>query len=307
MALTYDQITGITKRYFLPKLADNIFLGNPALRRFKEKAYKKIDGGEKILIPLEYAELANSAWFQGADTLDTTDNDSFTAAAIDWKQVHATISITRRDELRNMGDAQVVDFVKSKVKNAEKTLKKKLSVGIYSDGTTDPKSIVGLRAWVAVSGSPGGIDAGANSWWQGQVDSTTTTLSISALQTLFNQASEDDEAPSVALATKANYNRYYNLLQPQQRFTDSESGKAGFTSLMFNSIPLLSDTNCPANNLFLINENYINLCVHSKEDMRMSDFVEPVNQAVKVSHIYWMGGFASSNNRFHGRFSGLTA
>lgn len=306
MALTFNQITGITERYFLPKLADNIFLGNPGLRRFKEKCYRKIDGGESILLPLEYATMSNSEWFQGADTLNTTDNDSFTAAQVDWKQVHATISVTRRDELRNMGDSQIIDFVKAKVKNAEKTLRRQLSGGIYNDGS-DAKAIIGLRRWVATNQTVGGIDQSANSWWQAQVDSTTTTLSISAMQTLFNQASEDEDSPSVGLATKANYNRYYNLLQPQQRFTDSESGKAGFTSLMFNSIPILSDTNVPANHLFFVNENYLNLCVHSKEDMRMSEWVEPVNQALKVSHIYWMGAFASSNNRFQAKFSALTA
>ena len=301
------QIQSITRRFFLPRLYDNIFLGNPLLRRAQSKGWKRpADGGEKVIIPLEYAVQGNSDWYNGADTLNVADSDTFTAAELDWKQLYAPITVTRRDELKNMGKAQVVDFVKSKMKNAEKTMKRKLSVGLYSDGT-DADSILGLRSWIDTTSSPGGISQSANSWYQGQVDSTTTTLTLSAMQTQYNAASEDDEMPSVAVGTKAVYNSYYALLQPQQRFTDSETAKGGFSSLMFNGIPMISDTNVPSNHLFMLNEDHLHLICHRDEDMRMTDFDEPINQNVKVAKIYWMGVLASSNNRYHARLSALTA
>ena len=275
MALTYNQITAITRNKFIPKLFDNIFLGNPLLRKLKSSSMRSMDGGEKILIPLEYAELSASDWYSGADTLDTTDNETFTAAEVAWKQLHASISISRLDELKNAGDSQVVDFVKSKVKNAEKKMAKQLSTGVYSDGS-DADSIVGLRKWVNADETVGGINQSTNSWWQAQEDTSTTTLSISALQTQYNAASEDNEQPSYGVATKANYNRYYALLQPQQRFTSSEEGKAGFTSLMFIGIPIVSDTNCPANYLFLLNLNHLHFMVHKQENMRFSAFESPI-------------------------------
>lgn len=302
------QIQSVSRRFFLPRLYDNVFLGNPMLRRAKTKGWKRsADGGEKVIMPLEYAEQGNSDWYNGADTLNVSDSDTFTAAELDWKQLYAPVTVSRRDELKNMGKAQVVDFVKSKMKNAEKTMKKKLSVGIYSDGSTDPDSIVGLRSWIGVANSPGGISQSANSWYQGQVDSTTTTLTISALQTQFNAASEDDEQPSVAVGTKAVFNSYYALLQPQQRFTDGDTAKGGFTSLMFNGIPFISDTNVPSSHLIMANEDHLHLICHRDEDMRMTDFDEPINQNVKVAKIYWMGVLGSTNNRYHALFSALTA
>jgi len=68
MALDYSQIQAVTKRYFLPELADNIFVGTPELKRLKEKGLKLVDGGEKIVAPLEYAE-GNFQWYSGAETL----------------------------------------------------------------------------------------------------------------------------------------------------------------------------------------------------------------------------------------------
>lgn len=301
------QITAITRKYFLPKLYDNIFDGTPLLRRAKSKGWKRtIDGGDKVIIPLEYAVNASAGSYQGADTLSTADTDIFSGAELDWKQYYVAITISRRDELRNMGQSQVVDFVKSKVKNAEKTMKRNLTQGLYSDGTT-ATDLVGLRKWVNADETVGGISQSSNSWWQAQEDASTTTLTIAAMQTQFNACSEDDEQPTVVMATKANYNRYYALLQPQQRFTDSETAKGGFSSLMFNGVPVISDTYVPSNYMFFLNENHLHLLAHGDEDMRMSDFQEPINQNVKVAKLYWMGVFGSSNNRFHGDFTSISA
>ncbi len=123
MPLDYDQIQAVSRRYFLPELADNIFVGTPELRRLKEKGLKLVDGGTQIVAPLEYAE-GNFQWYSGAETLSTADVDVFTAAVYNWKQASAPITISRLDELKNMGDAQVVEFVRAKMKNAKNTFRR---------------------------------------------------------------------------------------------------------------------------------------------------------------------------------------
>jgi hypothetical protein len=301
----FDQISSVSRRYFLPKLADNIFVGTPELRRTKEKCEKLIDGGTKIIAPLEYAQ-GNFQWYSGAETLSTADVDTFTSASFDWRQAAAPITISRLDELKNMGQAQVIDFVKAKMKSAEKTLRQNMSQAFFNAGT-DPKAPHGIRSFISTSNTFGGISQSANSWWQGQVDSTTTTLGLAALETLYMQCSEDTEQPSVAYTTKALYAKYWALLQPQQRFVDEETAKAGFTSLMFNGIPVLACSNAPSGHLIFINENYLHLFVHKSENMRMDDFERPRNQNVKSAMIFWAGNIGSTNNRYHGLQSGLVA
>lgn len=275
MPLTWDQVSGITEKVFVKKLADNIFDSNPLLKRLKQKSYEKLSGGTSIMCPLNYATTTASGWYTGADTLSTSDNENITSAEYAWKQIYANISITRLDELKNSGDQQKISLVKSKVQIAEKTIMDTMGTALYNDGTT-ANALVGLRAIVGTSSTVGGISQSTNSWWAGQVDSSTTTLSIAAMQTIYNLCSIDSDGPTVAVGTRANYNRYYALLQPQQRFMDAESAKGGFSSLMFNGIPFLADSHAPANHVFMLNENYLHLFAHKDEDMRFEPFQKPI-------------------------------
>ncbi len=306
MALTWDQLSGITQKKFIPKLYDNVFQSSALLKRLKDKCYKKLDGGTSIMVPLEYDDLAASGWYQGADSLSTSDNETMTAAEYAWKQNYANVTIVRKDELVNSGDSQKVDLVKSKMKNAEKTLATILATGIYNDGTT-ANAIIGLRAILASSSTIGGISQTTYSWWAAQLDSSTAAFSIAAAQTMFSNCTYNNESPSVIMSTKANYNRYYGQLQPQQRFMDSETAKGGFSSLMFNGVPWIADDFCPSNNILMLNEEYLHLFVHKDEDMRFSGFQKPENQNVKLGQIFWMGALGSSNNRMHGRMSAVAA
>ncbi len=306
MALTYDQISAITEKKFIPKLYDAVFDSDPLLARLKKKSYMKVDGGTKLIIPLNYAQTSASGWYSGADTLQTADNDQITGAEYEWKQLYANISITRRDELINSGDQQILNFVKSKTQIAEKTMMDKLGDGIYSAGT-DSNSIVGLRVLVDNANTVGGIAQASYSWWQSQENTSTTTLTMAALQTMFQALSINSDSPTVVMATRDNYSRYYALLQPQQRFMDAETAKGGFTSLMFNGVPFIAGSKVPSSHIFMLNENYLHLCVHKDEDMRFEPFQKPVNQNVKVAKVYWFGAFATSNARMQGKFTAVAA
>ena len=305
MALTYDQISAITELKFIPKLVDNIFDSDPLLQRAKKKGwYKKIDGGTSIIAPLAYAQNGAGGWYSGAETLSTTDTEQITGAEYAWKQLYENITVSRLDELKNSGDAQIVDFVKSKVQMAEKSMIDRLGTGLYSAGT-DAKSIVGLRVLVDTANTVGGIDQATYSWWQSQEDSSTTTLTMAALQSMHTTLTINNEGPTVITGTRANYNRYYAMLQPQQRFTDAATG--GFSSLMFNGIPFIAGSKVPSSHIFMINENYIYLWVHKDEDMRFEPFQKPINQNVKVAKLYFMGALGVDNARMHGKFTAVAA
>lgn len=306
MAVSIDQLNAITHKYIMPKLHDNIFDSNPLLKKLKEGgSYKSIAGGVTIDVPLNYAA-ATSGWYSGADTLSTTDVENMTAASYAWKSLFAGVTISEEDELKNSGDAAALNLLKSKMQIAEKSLKDDLGTGLFSDGT-DAKSIVGLRDIVAADQTVGGISQSTNSWWQAQIDSTTTTLSISAMNTVYQDASVDSEVPNYGVTTRALYNSYYALLQPQQRFMDSKTAEGGFQNLMFNGVPIVHDSHCPANHMFFLNLNHLHLFYHPKRNMAFEPFQKPINQQVKVSRILWMGALGSSNNRLHGALTAATA
>lgn len=307
MALDYNQVTAITHKYIVPRVADNIFDSNPLMKRAQSRFYERVDGGTSILQPLGYAAVSASGWYDGYDTMSTTDNDVITGAVYQWKQIYGNITISGKEEKQNTGRAAVVKLLKQKSMIAEKTVRDSMGTGLYNAGTTT-NAIVGLQAIVNTTSTVGGISQSSYSWWQaGSVDSTTTTLTLYAMQTVDNACSIDADTPSVVMTTRTGYNLYYALLQPQQRFMDTETAKAGFTSLMFNGKPVIPDSHCPSLNFIFLNEKYIHLYYHPERNFSLEPFQKPVNQDAMTAKILWMGSFGSSNNRLHGRLSAIAA
>lgn len=291
----------------MPKLYDNIFDSNVLLKKMKAgEGYKKIDGGERIVVPLEYAQISASGTYSGNDLLSTTDNETFTAAEYTWKQYYANVSITGLDKAKNSGDSQVIDFVKSKIQSAEKTLAQLLGDGLYSSGT-DAKALVGLRVALTNTSSVGGIAQSSYSWWNTQKDSTTTTLTLAAMQAIDNSCTVDNDSPDLITCTRSIYNSYWALLQPQQRFQDSKTADAGFQNLMFNGKPVVVDSKCPSSYMLFHNMKYMSLMVHKDVDMKFLPFVKPINQDVESAKILWYGALGYSNLRFLGGLTALTA
>lgn len=306
MALNYNQLTAITQKFFVKKVADAVFDTDPLMARAKKKFYEEATGGTAIVCPLNYAQVTAAGSYTGAQTLDTTDNDILTAAEYQWKQYYANVTISRIDELKNSGEAAVVNLVKTKMQIAEKTLSDKLCDGLYSDGSTST-DLVGLRSIVDTANTVGGISQSSYSWWQSQENGSDTTLSLAILQTMFNSLCINNDQPTVLLSTRARYNSFYSLLQPQQRFVDAETAKAGFTSLMFNGVPYIAGSKVPTSHVFMLNEKYLHLWYHPQENFRSTPWSKPDNQNVKLMQIFWAGAFGTDNARMHGKFTGLTA
>jgi hypothetical protein len=147
MALNYDSLSALTKDKFLPVLVDNIFNSNVLTLKLLKDA-EKLDGGKKIITPIEYGTNSAQGFFSGYDVLDTTPSDPITAAEWDWKQAYSSITISGEEELKNSGDSQVLSLLKSKMRNAEKSLKDlfgtKLFGGSAAPGAKEISSLTGF-------------------------------------------------------------------------------------------------------------------------------------------------------------------
>lgn len=305
MALT-SEISSLTQRYLIPKLVDNIFDSNVLMQRAKKKGwYDTIDGGTSVTQPLAYATTSAVGRYSGSETLNTADNQQITEASWDWKEYYASINITRLDELKNSGKNAIISQLKAKVQLAEKSLKNLLATDLFGDGSTSG-SVQGIKLITATSGTHGNLAKGTYSWWQGNVDSTTTALTPSALQSLIGDCTIDADAPTVIVCTQDEFDDLWAAIQPQQRFADEDTLKAGFKNLIFNGIPVVVDSHCDSGYLYALNESYLGLMAHKDENFRFSGFRQPTNQNVKVAQIYWTGVMTSSNNRMHGAMSALT-
>ena len=305
MALTYNQLTAITQKKYLPILVDNIFGSNPLLARWRKgEVYEETTFGEQFVVPLAYATTTASGRYTGSATLGTDDNQQMTAAVFDLKQYYSNITVTRTDELKNAGDEQIISLVKSKVQLAEASLSDILGTDLFNAGTTTD-GIIGLRAMVDNSDTYGGIATADASWWKAIEDSSTTALSIPVLQGQIGDTTVGADRPTVIMLTQDLYDDLFGLLQPQQRFQDTETANAGFTNLLFSGIPVIVDSHVPASFLFCLNEKYIMFKMHKDENFKFQPFERPYNQNTAYAKIYTACILASNNRRMHGKFSAL--
>src|SRR3990167_1078189 len=104
---SYDALSAITRKHFIPKMVDNIFDSIALLQRFKKNSvYTSVGGGTSIVQPLQYAKNTSGGWYAKTDTLSTADTDVFTAAQYEWAFLHENITIYGPDEMKNMSAEQ---------------------------------------------------------------------------------------------------------------------------------------------------------------------------------------------------------
>lgn len=308
MALTNDELTSTTRRYIMPVLQDNILNSNPALQRIKKKSYQSLAGGTKGVVPVLYAT-TGSAQRQTSDNLNVSTNDQISSAEFEWKRYSASIVVSGLEEIKNGGDAAVIELVTARAQAAEKSLANLLGTDLFAAGGT-AGSIIGFQLMVDSAGTYGIIDRSTNSWWSAQEDGTTTNLSLAKMQGLFGDCTVDSDRPTVIYTYQNAYDDIYGLIQPQQRYGDEDTVKAGFTSILWNGIPVIVDSHVTSTSgsgeLYMLNENYLGMKYHAKRNFVLTPFQQPTNQDASYAHVMWAGWLWSNNCRMHGKFNALT-
>lgn len=168
--------------------------------------------------------------------------------------------------IQNAGKEQIIDLLASRIKNAERTMKNNIALGLYADGTgSGGKEIGGLRLLVPqdpTTGTVGGINRATWSFWRNQTvqDATMTAATIQAkMQALYLACSRGRDQPDLIMADNNAYSAFWQSLTPIQRITNTETANAGFKNLEFVGVPVVFDGGigggCPANTMYFLNDN----------------------------------------------------
>jgi len=302
-------INSISRRYFIPKLADNITTSMALLMKLEKKGkMTTVDGGTDIRQPVRMARNTSIMNYSGDQTLNTSYQEKKFAFIWNWKQKNAPIVVTGLDKLKNAGQAKVIDHVKSETQIAEEDIKDSFATGIYSAGT-DPLEIDGARVFLSTSNTYGGINQSTNSWAQAKIDSTTTTLSLAKMQERYEACSEPPIRPDLITTTETMFNAFHALLTPVQRFSNTETANAGFSNLLFRGAEVLEDSYCPTGYMIFWNLGHLELRSASSRKFpgEFVDFDMPINQDVMVAHLRWAGNLTCDNPRYFGAMTALVS
>lgn len=307
---TFDQtLSAATYKYLTDgKFKDNIFTGARLLSLYKQYGgIKPVDGGHSLVVGLEYATNptvgSSTPWHE----LTFQETDEFTSAQYDWKQIDGTVAVSMMDIARNDGEARVVDLVKAKINNLERSLKQNFNQQLVSGTNTIATNINGLFQLVSSSGTIGGISRSAQTWWQSSVLTSGVALADELMETQFNNAFYD-EAPQLIYTTQTLFEKYMDMTRAIQQVNrpDAKVAELGFESATFKGRPVVWDRDAWPTHMYFLNFNAIKMCPHKMFDFKVSEPEELQKQHVMGWKVLWIGNHIMNQSRLCSRLQAVT-
>lgn len=324
-----DVVTSISRRYIVPQVADNIYQSNLMFHRLNSSNRRIIQGGYQVEQPLMYAKMAAGGPYSGYQLLNIAPTDSILNGAWQWRQYFSPVTVDGLTLIKTDAPDAIANFLNIYFAQAEMDLADQLGNGVWSDGVTNTLNIDGLAGAVdngTVLGTYGGLSRTTYTWWESQIDNTTTATSLSAYRSLMGNCTQGGRHPTIIVGTQLAYNYFYNLNTTYQRFPsqpggqDEQLAQAGYNNLLFDGVPFTVDSHIstapgfvgpagavPTGNVFMLNEDFMFLYVSPKANFTLEDFQTAINQDAMVAKLLWAGNIILSNCGLSGKFTKLTS
>ena len=307
----FDVILSTTLRNYTPKLIDNvtskIFLFDWLKRKGKMRL---LSGGEEIIVPLLYAFNDTVGSYDGYDPIDLVPQTGIGNARYVWKQAAGSITISGKELRQNNGEAQVINLLKAKTQQLELSFANYFNEKLYADGTgNNSKDIDGLKLLVSDdgTGTVGGIVAGTYTWWKNYYNTdggTSYNALLSNMRIMYNTISKGVDFPDIGITSQTVYQAYEGLLVATMNYAiglvDSRTADYGFQNLKFKGLTLSWDSDIDADEMYMLNSNYLELVTHTDANFALQDFIKPDNQDAKSALMLWQGNLTCSNRARQG-------
>lgn len=270
-----------------------------------------LEGGESIVVPLEYARNGTAAWIGEFDLLDITPQDIITAAQFNYKMLAGTSIVTDFEAARNMGRYQIINLAKKKVSNLVQSMQEQFNNALYSDGTVANK-IAGLEAIVSNTGTLGGISRSAQTWWQANVTAVGGALTAAAMATMYRTCSRNIWYPDIIVTTGTQYEKYEAIAVGTGsstgyiRFDGNAKADLGFDALSYKGTPIFWDTPVPSGVMYFLTSRFLEVGCHKDHMFEMTGAQRHPFQLLTIHPCTWFGNIYPSCCNVHGKLTGLT-
>ncbi len=330
-------VRSVTKDQFLPAVVPNFFTGNALFMRIKDKS-KDWGSGAALKIPTEVLGRTQGGSYSGADTFGVAQEDVRQQFQINPAQYYWTVTITGIQAAANKGKEAIVDLMAEEFRSVGRAMRDKMGTDLYSDGTGNSnKAVTGLVAHVD-DGTNVATYQNLSRTTYSTLNSTLTAqggaLALSNIASDFDAAQVGDDAPTLGVTTPAVFTIIEALYTATSRYQINAgvndrvkltaagiekagvTANVGFTGLMFRGLPITSDEKCTSGNMYLLNENYLELrqlpqhpdfVDGSVEGFGWTGWKKPTNQDVIVGQLLWYGNLVGTQPRKHSRRTGITS
>lgn len=290
-------------------MVDNVYQNNALLQMLSERK-ELVDGGNSIVQPVMVVKQDDGGFYLGADVLNNTQKNFANQVEFLWQNAYEPIMLTRDEERQNSGNEhRIVSLVAAKTKSSEKAIADRLEQA-FSYPVGDANNLIDINTLTS-TGTLGSLSGSSVTTWQatsitsgpfviqGLTDMTTGTYLVSASATVDN--------PTHYITTKTIFQKFEQTRLPLERISNgTTSANAGFTNLAFKGKPVIYGNYINSGALYGLNMNYIHLSVDSMTDLVTTDFLQPVNQTVRVAYVLWRGQLWTDNRRRHFQMTSIT-
>jgi hypothetical protein len=290
----YTDLITTTLEFLGEEMVDGVTSNNAATAWMKANdGWGTIEGGEKIVEPLAYAENTNGMWYSGGEKIAVNPQEEFTGAEFAWKQLAVAIVNTGLEtDVQNVGAKRRFDLVKERIKNARRTMANLVATGLFSDGTGfGGKQLTGLKA--ALSATPttgiyGGINraTASNAFWRNKYTDTGAVPTVATIQGLMNtmwySLVRGSDRPKLVIGDDEVAGAYEASLQANQRFTDPKMAELGFENLKYKSAVFVMDGNCTDKTAYFLNTDYLRIRVAENRNFKALPKRSAVDQDAEV-------------------------
>ena len=285
----------------------------------KGEGFLGLSGGDFIAVPLEYALNTTVASYSDTDTISTTRIDVFDRGEFQWKEYAGTAILSDLEKDRNAGTGTVFPLLPNKLENLRNSMKNTINSDLFSDGTGNGGKVIGgfqhIISSTPTTGTVGGINRGAFTFWRNQQASGAKTTSAfdnlrAVLRSIYNLSSNGmaDAHPTGIATTRTVFEGYEGLLLANERFTDKSSGEGGFKNevLKFKGAKISYDNDCPSGNAYLFNPKFVKLAYKKGSWFKMLEEIRPANQTLTVYPVRTMCNLITTNARRLGVVTAIT-
>jgi len=310
---TFTELVSTTYRNHRKEVADNVTEHNALFRRMTEKGRIRLeDGGLSIVTPLDYANNSTYQRYSGFDVLNVAASDVISAAEYPWRQVAVNVAASGLEIRTNSGSNRIINFVKAKLKNAQRSMANGLSTDLYSDGTS-ANQMNGIQALVADAGTGtvGGINSTTFTFWRNQVrDASDNSVTVSAatieagmMLPLWLACTRGNDTPDLIVMDSVYFSAYENSQSSLKRYAPSDEGKGGMVSMKYKTADVFYDSTAsgiPASHMYFLNTDFLEMVVHQDANMEIMPELQSVNQDAIVIPILFQGNLVCSNRARQG-------
>jgi hypothetical protein len=306
--------------------------------------------GERMKFPVKYAKNTTGTSFAGFDTFSTSATDNRVNLEFVPKFYQMSVALPLDELSANATEEKVLDLAKLETASTAQDMADDIGTLFYGTGTGNgSKDFLGLGAIVddgTDAATYGTLTRSTYTTLNSTVTSSSGTLSLPKMSTLYNAASSGAQKPTLGLTTELVFALYEQLLQPQERIAKDVSlmksqgnmgkvgtgmiGGTGFTGLFYKGFPILADEKCTSGVLFYVNEDFIDwyglpmamtdAIKYRSQDIEGNDYstleglgfswsgwIKPTNSASVVGHIYLGGELICQNPKRNAKLTGITS